>query len=294
MTTSLGKLGVWSFIDNMSAPEAAAFARRLEEWGYGALWLPEAVGRDPFTTISFLAAHSERLVFATGIANIYARDAMSMSAIHKTLSELYPGRFVLGMGVSHAPLVSDIRGHAYGKPVTTMRNYLEAMDNALFMSVPAQEPAPIVLAALRTNMLRLSAEKVRGAHPYFVPPEHTARARDTLGPDAWLCPEQMVLLETDADKARAVARQHMATYIGLPNYCNNLLELGFSEDDFADGGSDRLVDAIVAWGDEDAIRARIQAHWDAGADHVCIQPFTNDGEMGPDEKLLELLAPARS
>jgi probable F420-dependent oxidoreductase len=292
MATTLGKLGVWTFIDSMPGPEVAAFCRRLEDWGYGALWLPEAVGRDPFSTIGYLSAHTESLVFATGIANIYARDAMSMNAIHQTLSELAPGRFVLGMGVSHAPLVSDIRGHAYGKPVTTMRNYLDAMASALFLSVPPAEPAPIVLAALRSNMLKLSAERTRGAHPYFVPPEHTAKARETLGADAWLCPEQMVLLETDASVARAVARKHMATYIDLPNYRNNLLELGFEEADFADGGSDRLVDAIVAWGDEDAIRARIKAHWDAGADHVCIQPFTNDGEMGPDQKLLELLAPA--
>jgi probable F420-dependent oxidoreductase len=294
MTTSIGKLGVWAFLDNMTGPDAAAFARRLEDWGYSALWLPEAVGRDPFTFISYLAAHTQKLVFATGIANIYARDAMSMNAIHSTLSELIPGRFVLGMGVSHQPLVSDIRGHDYGKPVSTMRAHLEAMESALFLSVPAAESAPIVLAALRTNMLKLSAEKTKGAHPYFVPPEHTARAREVLGPDAWLCPEQMVLLETDATKAREIARKHMATYIGLPNYCNNLKEFRFIDADFENGGSDKLVDAIVAWGDENTIRQRIQAHWDAGADHVCIQPFTNDGEMGPDEKLLELLAPARS
>jgi probable F420-dependent oxidoreductase len=294
MTTSIGKLGVWAFLDNMTGPDAAAFSQRLEGWGYGALWLPEAVGRDPFSFISYLATHTQKLVFATGIANIYARDAMSMNAIHNTLSELAPGRFVLGMGVSHAPLVSDIRGHEYGKPVKTMRAYLEAMESSLFLSVPPSEPAPIVLAALRTNMLKLSAEKVHGAHPYFVPPEHTARARETLGTDAWLCPEQMVLLETDATKARAVARKHMATYIDLPNYRNNLKEFGFDDTDFNNGGSDKLVDAIVAWGDESSIRKRIQDHWDAGADHVCIQPFTNDGEMGPDEKLLELLAPARS
>jgi probable F420-dependent oxidoreductase len=294
MATSIGKLGVWTFLDNKTGPDAAAFAQRLEEWGYSALWLPEAVGRDPFTFITYLAAHTQKLVFATGIANIYARDAMSMNAIHSTLSELIPGRFVLGMGVSHQPLVSDIRGHNYGKPVSTMRAHLEAMENALFMSVPAAEPAPVVLAALRTNMLKLSAEKTQGAHPYFVPPEHTARAREILGPDAWLCPEQMVLLETDATKAREIARKHMATYIGLPNYCNNLKEFGFIDADFENGGSDKLVDAIVAWGDENTIRQRIQAHWEAGADHVCIQPFTNDGEMGPDEKLLELLAPSRS
>lgn len=293
MTTSIGKLGVWTFLDGMNGQDAAAFARRVEDWGYGALWLPEAVGRDPFSFISFLAAHTEKLVFATGIANIYARDAMSMNAIHNTLGELFPGRFILGIGVSHAPLVSDLRGHDYGKPVTTMRNYLDAMESAVFLSSPAPESAPILLAALRTNMLKLSAERVQGAHPYFVPPEHTARARQTLGNDAWLCPEQMVLLETDATVARKVARKHMATYIELPNYRNNLKELGFTDHDFNDGGSDKLVDAIVAWGDEDAIRERIHAHWDAGADHVCIQPFTNDGEMGPDEALLERLAPGR-
>lgn len=292
MKDSLGSIGVWTFMDGMSGAEAASFARRVEQWGYGALWIPEAVGRDPFSFISFLASQTEKLVFATGIANIYARDAMSMNAIRHTLSELHPGRFMLGMGVSHAPLVADIRGHDYGRPVSTMRTYLEAMESSLFMSVPATEPAPIVLAALRTNMLKLAAEKTRGAHPYFVPPEHTARARETMGPDALLCPEQMVLLETDASTAREIARKHMATYIDLPNYRNNLKELDFSDEDFDNGGSDKLVDAIVAWGDEAAIRNRIQQHLDAGADHVCIQPFTNDGETGPNEELLELLAPS--
>lgn len=294
MTTSIGKLGVWAFLDDMSGQDAAAFARRVEEWGYGAIWLPEAVSRDPFTFITYLAAHTQKLVLATGIANIYARDAMSMNAIHNTLSELFPGRFVLGMGVSHAPLVSDIRGHDYGKPVSTMRAYLEAMESALFMSVQATEPAPVLLAALRKNMLKLSAEKTHGAHPYLVPPEHTARARETLGPKAWLCPEQMVLLETDATKARGIARTHIAMYLDLPNYRNNLKEFGLLDADFENGGSDKLVDTIVAWGDEDAIRRRIQAHWDAGADHVCIQPFRNDGERSPDEKILEILAPAQS
>jgi len=166
------------------------------------------------------------------------------------------------------------------------------MAGSLFISVAASEEAPIILAALRSNMLKLAAEKASGAHPYFVTPQHTARAREIMGPKAMLCPEQMVLLEADPDRARAIARKHMATYISLPNYCNNLLELGFTEQDYADEGSDKLVDAIVAWGDKAAIRARIQAHWDAGADHVCIQALRNDGEMGPDESLLEILAPA--
>lgn len=291
MSMNLGKLGVWSFVDNYTAEETLAFAKKVEAWGYSALWLPEAVGRDPFSLIGYLTAHTKQLIFATGIANIYARDAMSLNAIRKTLSELAPNRFILGLGVSHAPLVSDLRGHDYKKPVTTMRNYLAAMDSALYMAPEPAELAPILIGALRTNMLKLAAEKTRGAHPYFVTPEHTAKARVTLGPDALLCPEQMVMLETDAVTARRVARQQMDTYLGLPNYRNNLLELGFDEADFADGGSDRLVDAIVAWGDEAAIRARLQAHWDAGADHVCVQALRSDGELGPDLRLLELLAP---
>ncbi|MBK9665503.1 MAG: LLM class flavin-dependent oxidoreductase [Gammaproteobacteria bacterium] len=147
------------------------------------------------------------------------------------------------------------------------------MEKALYLGPEPATQAPIVLAALRRNMLQLAAEKTRGAHPYFVPPEHTARARELLGPEAWLCPEQMILLETDASKARAVARKHMAVYVGLPNYQNNLREYGFDDRDFAAGGSDRLVDAIVAWGDETVIRERIEAHRAAGADHVCIQPL---------------------
>ena len=290
MKNSLGKLGVWSFIDGYSAEESAEFAQKLEQWGYSALWLPEAVGRDPFAIIAYLSAKTQSLVFATGIANIYARDPMTTNTLRKTLAELAPGRFILGLGVSHAPLVHDIRGHEYKKPVTTMRNYLEAMESSLYMGPESSIDAPILLGALRENMLKLSAEKAQGAHPYFVTPEHTANARKTLGADALLCPEQMVMLETDPEIARPVARQHMATYIALPNYCNNLKTLGFDDSDFQDGGSDRLVDAIFAWGDEKTIRDRIQAHWNAGADHVCIQTFKSDGSMDPDLSLLESLS----
>lgn len=291
MATNLGKLGVWAFIDHMSAAEAVTFARQLEDWGYTALWLPEAVSRDPFSFISHLAAHTEKLVFATGIANIYARDPMSMNAIHKTVSELAPDRFVLGLGVSHAPLVSDIRGHDYTRPVSTMRAFLERMEGSLYLGPNAPEPAPILLGALRQNMLKLGAEKVAGAHPYFVPTEHTAWARDILGEGPLLCPEQMLLGETDPDKARAIARTHTKTYTELPNYQNNLLQFGFEEADFADGGSDKLIDAIVAWGDTDAMSGRIKAHWDAGADHVCIQPLPLVENGGPDMQVLEALAP---
>ncbi|MFK7975719.1 MAG: TIGR03620 family F420-dependent LLM class oxidoreductase [Halioglobus sp.] len=291
MKKKLGKLGVWAFIDGMTANESVAFAQQVEAWGYSALWIPEAVGRDPFSFIAHMAAHTDKLIFATGIANIYARDPMSMNAIHRTVSELAPGRFMLGMGVSHAPLVSDIRGHAYDKPVTRMRNYLEAMEGALYLGPNAEEPGPILLGALRENMLKLSASKASGAHPYFVPTEHTAWARKILGEEPLLCPEQMLLGESDPDKARAIARTHTKTYTELPNYRNNLLQFGFTEADFENGGSDKLIDAIVAWGDESAMIERVEAHWSAGADHVCIQPLPTVENGGPDMAILEKLAP---
>jgi probable F420-dependent oxidoreductase len=289
-----GRLGVWTWIDTMKAGETADFAARIEELGYSMLWVPEAVGRDPFTILGYLAARTSKLKLATGIANIYARDPMTMRAIRHTLGEASGGRFVLGLGVSHAPMVAGIRGHEYGKPVTTMRNYLDLMEKALYVGPKADVEAPVVLAALRQNMLRLAAEKSSGAHPYFVPPEHTARAREILGEGPILAPEQKVLLETDASRAREIARVNMKTYLALPNYQNNLRWLGFGDEDLADGGSNRLVDAIVAWGDERAIAERIQAHRDAGADHVCIQPFRADGVPGPDLRILEALAPAKN
>ena len=289
----LGELGVWTHVEHLSAPEAADFVGQLEEWGYGALWIPEAVGRDPFALLGYLAARSERLVLATGIANIYARDPVTMRATRETLAEASDGRFVLGLGVSHGHLVAGIRKHEYEKPLSKMKSYLEAMEAALYMGREPAETAPVVLAALRPKMLGLSGQAARGAHPYFVPPEHTARAREILGQGPWLCPEQMVLLERDATKARAIARQNMEIYLGLPNYRNNLVWLGFEDADLANGGSDRLVDAIVAWGDEKAIADRIQAHRDAGADHVCIQAFRPDGAPGFDERVLETFAPAR-
>jgi probable F420-dependent oxidoreductase len=289
----LGRLGVWTWLDAMPPDEAADFARRIEGWGYSALWIPEAVGAHPFAFHGWIAAKTERLILATGIASIYARDAMSTRAARDTLAALSGGRFLLGLGVSHAPMVSGLRGHEYGKPVTTMRSYLEAMEKAVYHGPAPADPAPVVIAALRPKMLELSAESARGAHPYNVTPEHTARAREILGTDAWLCPEQKVLLETDASKARATARAALAVYLPLPNYRNNWKWLGFDDADFEDGGSDRFIDAMVAWGDEQTIAERVKAHHDAGADHVCIQPLRPDGAPGPDLRLLEALAPSR-
>lgn len=287
---NLGKIGVWTWLDHLSAVDAAALARRAEGWGYSALWIPEAVGRDPFSLIGYLAGQTERMIFATGIANIYARDPMATKAIWKTLSEIAPERFILGLGVSHQHLVSGQRGHDYKKPLSTMRDYLQAVDKALYMGVSAEVDAPIVLGALRDKMLALSASAAQGAHPYLVPPAHTKRARDVMGPGALLCPEQMVLAETDPSKARDIARNALKMYIRLPNYQNNLKQFGYDDADFEKGGSDRLVDDMVVWGKPEKIAARLQEHLDAGANHVCVQTFRNDGGVGPDEKLLETLA----
>ncbi|HCS26470.1 MAG TPA: LLM class F420-dependent oxidoreductase [Spongiibacteraceae bacterium] len=287
---SLGKLGVWSWLDNLNYADAISLARRIEQLGYSALWVPEAVGRDPFVNIAVIAPHTESLYLATGIANIYARDAMAMTAVRNSLNELTNGRLILGMGVSHREMVSGFRHHDYGKPVSTMRSYIDAMEQAFYAGPKPENSGKLMLAALRQNMLGLAAEKADGAHPYFVTVEHTARAREILGPDKLLAPEQKVLLETDPGEARRIARGYMATYIGLENYCKNLMTLGFDESDFSNGGSDRLVDAIVAWGDEDAIAKRIREHWQAGADHVCIQALRKDGEQGCDIETLEKMA----
>jgi probable F420-dependent oxidoreductase len=289
----LGRLGVWASLDGLTAADAAAFARRVEQLGYGALWMPESRGRNVLVGAAWLLANTARLTIATGIANIYARDAMAMANGQRALAEQSSGRFLLGLGVSHVPLVSTLRGHVYGKPVPTMRAYLAAMAAAPYQAPPPPEPPRTVLAALGPGMLALAASAADGAHPYNVTPEHTAEARRVLGPGKLLCPEQMVLLETDPSRARGGARAALAHYLQLENYVNNWRRLGFGDSDFAGGGSDRFIDAMVAWGDEGAIRKRLQAHWDAGADHVCIQPLPPDGARQKlDARVLELLAPA--
>jgi probable F420-dependent oxidoreductase len=292
----IGKLGVWLSQEMLTADAAAAQARRIEAWGYGALWHPEALGRNVMVHAGLLLARTTSLVVATGIANIYGRDPLSCAGGQMTLAEASNGRFLLGLGVSHMPLVEGVRRHAYGKPVETMRNYLTAMAAAPYVAPRPADRPPTVIAALGPRMLALAAELADGAHPYNVTPEHTERARGVLGPHKLLCPEQMVLLETDPAKARAAARRALSVYLGLPNYVNAWLGLGFTAEDAENGGSDRLVDAMIAWGDERAIRERIQAHWDAGADHVCIQPLSVDESpmAATDERVLELLAPART
>lgn len=288
----IGKIGIWFFLDAMTAPETVEFARKTEKLGYGALWIPEAVGREPFAHAGYLAAHTERIVFATGIANIWARDPITMSAASKTVAEVSGGRFLLGIGVSHKPLVSNLRGHSYDKPYSYMKDYLPKMKSALYRAPMPKEEVPVVLAALHPKMLQLAATEANGTHTYFVPPEHTAKARAAIGPNSWICAAQAVILETDAAKARKMARTYMKTYVPrLPNYTNNLKALGWKDEDFQNGCSDALVDAIVAWGAEDKIRARIDAHLKAGATHVCILPLRADNESLPDPRVMEALAP---
>lgn len=278
---NIGRVGIWSFLDLHPAARVREAAAEIEALGYGALWIPEALGREVFSASGVLLAATNRLVVATGIANIWGRDAVAMAAAQLTLCEAYPGRFLLGLGVSHAPMVEAFRGHHYARPLTAMRSYLDAMDNVPLMMARPEAPPERVIGALHPKMLALAAERTAGAHPYLVPPEHTARARAALGAGRLLAPEQAVVLEADAGRARTIARSHMAPYLFLPNYQRNLLSLGFGDGDLADGGSDRLVDALVAWGDVDAIRMRVRAHHDAGADHVCIQVLSADPQSLP-------------
>src|SRR5262245_19880222 len=285
----LGRVGVWSTgVTNQPAGAVREGLAELEELGYPAIWCGEAFSRENLSTAALALSWSRDLVVATGITNVYARDPAAANAGAKTLGEAFPGRFVLGLGISHAHAI-ELRGQTYGPPLTTMRAYLDAMEQAPYMGPDPDERVPVVLAALGPKMLDLSRERTDGAHPYFVPPEHTAQARERLGPGKVLAPEQAVILTDDADRARELAREHVAFYMTAPNYRNNMLRLGFEEADMDDGGSERLRDAIVVWGDEDAIRARVQAHLDAGADHVCIQTLPS-GALDLDA--LRRLAPA--
>lgn len=289
---SLSKIGVWAFTDAYTASETADFARQLEDWNYGALWIPEAVGREAFAASAWLLANTRRMTIATGIANIWARDAQGAAAARKTLNEQSGGRFLLGLGVSHAPLVARLRGHNYDKPLAFMREYLEKMQKAMYKAPQPENNNELIVAALRQGMLKLSGELADGAHPYNVTPEHTAKARKILGPGKRLYVEQKVCLETDAARARKVAHDTLEVYMPLPNYRNNWLELGFTEDEL-NSRSDRFLDAMVAWGDETAIRKRVHEHLEAGADHVCIQALDPSGSPKPDLKALEALAPVK-
>ena len=286
--TDPGRLGIWSALDGLRADEAAAFAKRVEQLGYGALWLPEALGRDPFAVLGHLAAHTTSIVLGTGIASIYARNAAAMKAAANGVGELSGNRFVLGLGVSHGPMVENVLHEKYDRPYTRMSEYLDSYGTAPYMG-PAAE-VPVLLAALRRRMLELSRDKADGAFPYLVPPEHIAGARQILGPGKRIVVTVPVALTDDTAAARETGRAYLAVYLNLPNYMNNLRELGFGDDDRARPGSDRLVDAVVAHGSVEAVRRRIAEYQDAGADHTCVIPLRPNGFM-PQSETVEALAP---
>ena len=262
----LGRVGVWSWLPASGLDQAVEAVAELERLGFGTFWFPESPAS--FDIARALLGGTTSLVVATGIVSIWKHPPGEAAAAHRELAAAHPGRFLLGLGVSHAFLLEG----QYRRPLAKMREYLDELDAAQ-PPVPASER---VLAALGPRMLELARERSAGAHPYLVTPEHTRRAREILGPDRLVATEQAVVLETDPVRARELARQHLAIYLGAPNYTNNWLRLGFGEDDLAGGGSDRLVDALVAWGDAGAIRRRVAQHHKAGADHVCLQVVTGE------------------
>ena len=273
MSARLTGTGIWSGNLRYGDPaQIAAAATELETLGYSALWIPD-VGGDLFGPLANLLGATHTATIATGILNVWMHTPETAAAEHARLTAEHGDRFLCGIGISHRPLIDHVNAPGtYQKPIETMTKYLDGLDAA---------PTPLavddrVIAALGPKMLELARTRTAGTHPYLVTPELTAKARAGIGPDGLVACEQGVVLETDPARAREIARLHLATYLGLPNYSNNWKRQGFTDDDIADGGSDRLVDALVVWGDEATIAARVQAQRDAGADHVCIQVLTSD------------------
>jgi probable F420-dependent oxidoreductase len=265
------RVGIWTAVfDALPASGVLDVGSELEELGYGSIWFGEAYGGESLTTATMLAFATQEIVIGTGIANIYARGAMATAAGARTIHAFSEGRFVLGLGVSHQPLVERDRKSIYASPLASMTDYLDGIEQAPYFG-PNGELPPIVLAALGPKMLRLSSDRAAGAHPYLVTPEHTHLARETIGGDALLVVEQAVVLNQGTEAALRRAHEHLSIYTGLENYRNNWLREGFSDDDLVRGGSDRLASALIAMGDEDVLLAKVKAHFDAGADHVCLQ-----------------------
>jgi probable F420-dependent oxidoreductase len=277
----LGRVGLWTRqLDIQPAERVRATITELEELGWGALWSWEVFGREALTNAALLLCATQQMVIGTGIANIWARDPVAMAAAQRTLTEAYPGRFVLGIGVSHAPIV-DARGHRYQRPLERMRAYLDAMDAAPWQGPPLAEESARVLAALGPRMLALAAERSAGALLYNTPPEATAAARSLVGPGPLLAVEQAVLVEQDPAEARRIAREFIAFYLTLPNYVRAWERAGFGPEERTGGGSDRMVDAVVAWGGPEQVMERVRAQLDAGADHVCLQVLEPDPNALP-------------
>ena len=289
----IDKLAVWINTIGYRSADLVAFARRLEAWGYGTLWINDGVGSDPMVLAARILSGTERLQVALGVANIYSRDPAMMIGAQYGLNEQWNGRFLLGMGVSHPFIVEGMRGHAYEKPAPTMRAYLEAMAAFAYAGPQPTEKPLTVIAALGPKMLELAGSLADGAHPFGTTPGHTAKARAILGAGKLLLVEQKVLLESDPVVARTMGRGLVSGLASIPNYRANLLRMGLTEEDLSGAISDRAADAMLAWGDVDAIRKRICEHHDAGADQIAIQVMPRDGGLltPADETVLELLAP---
>ncbi len=280
---NLGLFGVWSFHFYLNTTkESIGLFRELERHGVPTCWIPERPGRDVLTFAGLALSETRELRIGTGIANLWLRDPETMAAGQRTLWDRFPERFLLGIGVSHRPVVEG-QHHEYGRPLDVMNRYLDRMTTAEWPGLPLPSQPPTVLAALGPKMLRLAADRTAGAHPYLVTVEHTAWARKQIGDSAILAPEQTAILETDPGRARKLARTHLSHYRNLPNYRENLQRLGFTDEDWEEGGSDALVDAVYAWGDVDAVVQRVHDHLEAGADHVAIQLIDSDLQKFPME-----------
>lgn len=283
----LGRLGIWYSADKLGgARDIGEFVRTVEKLGYGTLWYPESRGYESFTVAGYMLSRTTTLNIGSSIASIYARDAFTSRRGMISLNALYGDRFILGLGVSHPPMVEGLRGHTYEKPLPAMRSYL----NGVAKGEAGAGDWPLCIAALGPLMLKLSRDMTRGALPYNVTPTHTAEAARILGPDRWLAVEQKVTIETDQAKARALGRAELSRYMTLDNYRNNWLRTGFTEADLADGGSDRFIDAMVLSGGAEKVKEGLRAHFAAGATHVAIQPVHADGDKSARDAMMAALA----
>ncbi len=280
----LGRLGAWGHLDSLAIEDARAYARRVDELGYGTLWVPETVGREPFTLLGLLAGETSSILLGTSIVSIWGHDAQTTRMAAMTLQEATDGRFVLGLGVSHLHLAQKLRGHTYERPLTRMREYLAAYRAAIYRGPKADAVAepPVLVAAIRERMLGLAATEADGAFPYLMTPERVAWTRgvlDTASPGRRpvLAVSMPAVLETDPELARAAARAYLAPYLRTPAYQAGWLAQGFVESEWDKPGSDRLVDAMVAWGDVEALRTRVAEMVAAGADHIAVIPLAPDG-----------------
>jgi len=272
---------------NLPAAKLRDAVIEIEAMGFGTIWIGEAISREPFAASALILSSTSHVTVATGIANIWVRDATAMMNGARTLAEGWPNRFVLGIGVSHVPLV-NARGHQYERPLSAMRAYLEAMGNAPYRATMPDPPPPVLLAALGVKMLQLARERTAGAHPYFVPVEHTLEARGILGDDRLLAPEHAVVFARNREGARATGERYMKTYLNLENYRRNLERLGWPRDELQPPGGDRLFDAVVAWGEDEVIASKLRLHHDAGADHIAVQVLTPTPDRAPLDDLRRL------